>query len=154
MDPENLGKPIYAQKFLSDAGKKNGLYWESKPGEPASPLGELFAEASSDGYTFTAGHPTPFHGYYYKILKSQGSSAPGGAKNYVVDGKMTAGFAVIAYPADYGNSGIMTFMVNQRGILYACNLGKNTEKVAAEIDSFDPVPEDWTPVSDANAIAD
>ncbi len=153
MDPEHLGggKPIYAQKFLSEAGQKNGLYWETKEGEKSSPLGSLFVSASAEGYTYTAGQPAPYHGYYYHILKSQSANAPGGAMDYIANGKMTGGFALIARPAEYGNSGVMTFIVSDRGILFSRDLGRDTEKRAEAITSFDPGPE-WSPVPDANAI--
>src|SRR5262249_1076768 len=116
----------YAEKFISDPGKQNGLYWESAPGQPQSPLGPLAAFATSEGYSVKPGAHTPFHGYYFHMLKGQTSNAPGGAKEYIVNGQMTGGFGFIAYPADYGNSGIMTFMINQDGLLLQKDLGKNT----------------------------
>ncbi len=130
----------YAQQFRSEEGKKNGLYWEAKPGEEQSPLGELAAEAVKEGYTGKkAGNkPTPFHGYYYKILKAQGKNAPGGAYDYIVKGKMIGGFAMVTYPAQYGNSGVMTFIVNHNGVVYQKNIGKNTEKIASAMTKFDP----------------
>jgi hypothetical protein len=130
----------YAQRFRSEEGKKNGLYWEAKQGEEQSPLGELAAKAVKEGYTGKkpGDKPTPFHGYYYKILKAQGKNAPGGAYDYVVKGKMIGGFAMGAYPAQYGNSGVMTFIVNQDGVVYQKNLGKNTEKIASSMKKYDP----------------
>jgi len=131
--------PEYAQKFISDPGKKNGLYWETKEGEKPSPLGPFVVEAMEKGYTKKhADVPVPVNGYYYKILKAQGKHAPDGAYDYVVHGKMIGGFAAVAYPAKYGNSGVMTFLVNQDGVVYQKNLGKNTEKTAKAIKMYDP----------------
>ena len=132
--------PEYAQRFVSEKGKKNGLYWEPKEGEEQSPLGPLMAKAEKEGYTGkkSGGKRTPYRGYYYRILKSQGKNAPGGEYNYVVKGKMIGGFALVAYPAEYGNSGIMTFMVNHEGIVYEKNFGKDTEKIATALKQFDP----------------
>jgi hypothetical protein len=128
----------YAEKFVSSPGKKDGLYWEATEGEEQSPLGPLMAAARAEGYEPSPGKRIPYHGYYYRILKAQGKNAPGGAYNYIIDGKMLGGFALVAYPARYGNSGIMTFMVNQNGVVYQKNLGKNTEKIARKIEKFDP----------------
>jgi len=147
LDPEHLanGKTIYAQKFLSDAGKKNGLYWETKENETDSPLGPQVVAATAEGYSLVADHPTPYHGYYYRMLKSAGPHASGGAKDYIVDGKMTGGFALVAYPADFGNSGISTFIVSDHGIVYAADLGEDTAKIASQMSSFDP-DEKWVPI--------
>jgi hypothetical protein len=128
----------YAVKIVSDPGKHNGLYWKVAAGEPQSPIGPLVADAVSAGYTRKQGGPTPFHGYIYKHLSSQGPAAPGGAKDYMVDGKMTGGFAVLAYPAEYRNSGVMTFMVNQDGTVYQKDLGPDTAKIAATMTSYNP----------------
>ncbi len=130
----------YAQKFGSTKGKKDGLYWEAKQGEGQSPLGDLAAKAIREGYTKkkSGQGPQPYHGYYYKILKAQGKDAPGGAYDYVVNGKMIGGFALIAYPAEYGASGIMTFMVNYDGVVYQKDLGKETEKIASAMTKYDP----------------
>ncbi len=130
----------YAQEFISDSGKKDGLCGEEKEGVKESPLGPLIGKACKTTGTGTkeAAMAQPYHGYFYMILKRQGKNAPGGAYNYVVDGKMIGGFALIAYPAQYGSSGIMTFIVNQDGVVYEKNLGKNTEKTAEAMDSFDP----------------
>jgi hypothetical protein len=138
----------YAPKFISDPGKKNGLFWPTGEGEAPSPLGLLVAEASHEGYTArTAGQPPPpYHGYYYRLLTSQGPHATGGAEDYLVKGHLIGGFAIVAYPAQYGNSGIMTFMTNQDGVLYQRDLGPDTEKVAQTITSFDPGPE-WKATS-------
>ncbi len=137
----------YAEKFRSDPGKKNGLYWETKEGEEPSPLGELVAQARAAGYKGTAskGNPVPFHGYYFRMLMKQGKHAPGGAYDYVINGKMIGGFAVVAYPATYGNSGVMTFLVNHDGVVYQKDLGKNTAKKAKAMTSFDP-DKTWTKV--------
>lgn len=129
------GTGVYAQRVVSSPGKKDGLFWrdDSDP----SPLGELAAQASAEGYK-VGEQAAPYHGYYFRILKGQGSDAPGGAFNYVVKGKMIGGFALIAYPAEYGNSGVMTFMVNHAGTVYEKDLGDRTERIASRISLFDP----------------
>jgi hypothetical protein len=131
------GKVEFAQKFISSEGKHDGLYWEAKEGEEESPLGPLIAQASREGYSKESGL-SPFHGYYFKILKGQGDHAEGGRYNYVVKGKMILGFALVAYPAEYGNSGVMTFMVNQEGAIYQKNLGRDTKQKAEAMKVFDP----------------
>jgi hypothetical protein len=130
----------YAQRLISKKGEKNGLYWEAKEGEPQSPLGPLIAKAATEGYSGErpVGRRSPYHGYYYRILKSQGKHAPGEEYDYVVKGKMIGGFALVAYPAEYGNSGVMTFIVNQDGVVYEKNLGEDTKKIAAAMKKFDP----------------
>jgi hypothetical protein len=130
----------YAQKFGSDPGKKNGLYWEAKEGDEQSPLGPLVAAAQEKGYMVKqpGGKPAPYYGYYYRILTAQGKSAPGGAYDYVVRGKMIGGFALVAYPAKYASSGVMTFIVNQDGVVYQKDLGRNTEKTAQAMKLFNP----------------
>jgi len=130
----------YAQKFVSDSGKRNGLYWEAKQGEPQSPLGPIVARARSEGYQGkqSGGGPVPYHGYYYKILTGQGKNAPGGAYSYLVRGKMIGGFALVAYPAEYGNSGVMTFIVNHEGKVFQKNLGNNTASMAKNMKVYDP----------------
>jgi len=139
-DCKGGGVVEFAQKFISTKGKHDGLYWETKEGEEMSPLGPLVAQAAKEGYAKKDKGITlsPFHGYYYKILKGQGKHATGGAYDYVVKGKMILGFALVAYPAQYGNSGVMTVMVNQEGIIYEKNLGKNTERIANAMKKFDP----------------
>jgi len=139
-DRDNNKLLEYAQKMTSDKGKRNGLYWEVKPGEEPSPLGALFAKAVAEGYSPTKAQakPVPFHGYYYKILKAQGKNASGGEYDYLVKGKMIGGFALVAYPAEYGNSGVMTFIVNHEGVVFQKDLGKDTAKVASSITKFDP----------------
>lgn len=121
---------------MSIPGKKDGLFWrdDSDP----SPLGALAAQASAEGYKAGRGGPTPYHGYYFRILKGQGSDAPGGALNYVVKGKMIGGFGLIAWPAEYGNSGVMTFLVNHGGTVYQKDLGTRTEFIAQRTTLFDP----------------
>ncbi len=135
------GKPagVYAQKVASDASMQNGLYWTPKPGEPLSPLGELAAKAAEEGYA-VGQHPTPvpFHGYYFHILTAQGKAAPGGAKNYVANGDMTGGYALVAWPAEYGNSGVMTFLINQAGVVYQKDLGEETAQVAGQMKDYNP----------------
>lgn len=141
------GEPIrqYAVKFISDTGRQNGLYWESPEGQPKSPLGPLAAFATSEGYSTKQDSHTPFHGYYFHMLNGQGGHAPGGAKKYIVDGKMVGGFAFVAYPAEYGNSGVMTFIINQDGELLQKDLGKSTTATATAMSEFDP-DTGWTPV--------
>jgi len=131
------GKVEFAQRLISTEGKRDGLYWEAKEGEQESPLGPLVANAAKEGYAKES-NLSPFHGYYLKILKGQGKNAEGGTYNYVVKGRMILGFALVAYPAEYGNSGVMTFMVNQKGIIYEKNLGKSTKRIAEAMKIFDP----------------
>ena len=136
-DCRGAGKVEFAQRLISTPGSRDGLYWEAKKDEEESPLGPMIAQAAQEGYN-TAGNLAPFHGYYYKILKGQGKQAHGGPYNYVVNGKMILGFALVAYPAEYGNSGVMTFMVNQEGIIYEKNLGKDTRRIAEAMQTFNP----------------
>jgi hypothetical protein len=135
----------YAVKFISDAGRQNGLYWPSPEGQPKSPLGPLVAFATTEGYSAEPDQHTPFHGYYFHMLNRQGSHVPGGAKEYVVNGNMVGGFALVAYPAQYGNSGVMTFIINQDGVLLQKDLGKTTTETAAAMTEFDP-DGDWSQV--------
>jgi hypothetical protein len=137
----------YALKFISDSGTQNGLYWESPDGQPQSPLGPMVAFATTEGYTAKPNSHVPFHGYYFRMLNRQGAHAPGGAKDYVVDGKMAGGFAFVAYPAEYGNSGIMTFIINQDGVLLQKDLGKSTVETASAMSEFDP-DAGWTEVQE------
>jgi hypothetical protein len=127
------GAGVYAQRIVSTKDKKDGLYW---PGDD-SPLGELAALASDEGYKVGEG-PIPYHGYYFRILTQQGSNAPGGELNYVVKGKMIGGFALLAWPAEYGNSGVMTFLVNHNGVVYQKDLGNSTTALVKRITRFDP----------------
>ena len=136
------GVGVYAQRFVSEPDKKNGLYWPTAAGEEESPLGELFAAASKQGYRAGEGR-TPYHGYYYKILTKQGPAAPGGAHDYVVNGKMIGGFALVAYPAEYRNSGVMTFLVNYDGTVYQKDLGRDTTALAEEMTAYNP-DKTWT----------
>jgi hypothetical protein len=157
-DRDGEGVLHYAPKFVSSAGKKDGLYWESAPGEEASPLGPLFARATEEGYTIKqkGEKPSPYQGYYFSILKKQGSNAPGGERDYVTDGKMVGGFGLVAYPAEYGVSGIMTLIVNQQGIVYEKDLGPKTEEIAKAMTKYDPdqtwKKEEWTPDALARAV--
>ena len=137
------GTSEYAWNLISDSGKKNGLYWPTAPGEPLSPLGELVAKAAAEGYSIDPTHreqPHPYHGYIYGLLTSQGSHAPGGEIDFVINGKLVGGFAVIAWPADYGNSGIMTFICNYNGDVYQKDLGDDTSELAGAIKTYDPDP--------------
>jgi Protein of unknown function (DUF2950) len=133
------GVAQYAQTIFSSPGKKNGLYWPAKEGETESPIGPLIADATAEGYQRDpSGRPAPFHGYYYKVLTGQGADAAGGASDYVIDGKMTRGFAFLAYPADYRASGVMTFMIDKAGVVVEKDLGPDTEKFAPAINTFNP----------------
>ncbi|MBI5640833.1 MAG: DUF2950 domain-containing protein [Nitrospirae bacterium] len=134
------GKVEFAQRLISSEGKHDGLYWQAKEGEETSPLGPLIARAANEGYAGDKQSPdlSPFHGYYFKILKGQGKHAEGGRYNYVVKGKMILGFGLVAYPAQYGNSGVMTFMVNQEGTIYEKDLGKDTNRISEAMKVFDP----------------
>jgi hypothetical protein len=148
--PHDGEKPKqFAVKFISDPGKQNGLYWKTAEGQAPSPLGPLAAFATAEGY---GANPKPeghnaFHGYYFRMLKGQSDKAPGGTKDYLVDGKMTGGFAFVAYPAEYGNSGVMTFMMNQDGVLLQKDLGKITKETATAMTVFDP-DSNWTIVEE------
>jgi hypothetical protein len=137
LQPHDGGKQ-YAQKFISDEGKQNGLYWPSPEGQSKSPLGPLVAYATSEGFKVKPNSHEPFHGYYFEMLDKQGPDAKGGAKNYIANGKMTGGFAVLAYPAQYGDTGIMTFIINQNGVVFEKDLSKTTDQVAAAITEFNP----------------
>jgi hypothetical protein len=135
----------YALKFISDTGKQNGLYWDSPEGQPKSPLGPLAAFATDEGYKVKPDSHVPFHGYNFHMLQKQGNHAQGGAKDYVVGGEMVGGFAFVAYPAEYGNSGVMTFIINQDGVLFQKDLGKTTAEIATAMTEFDP-DGSWTAV--------
>lgn len=131
----------YAQKIFSDEGQHDGLYWKIAAGEPASPIGPLVASAVAEGYVKGKdGPPTPYHGYLYHILTRQGASGPGGAKNYIENGKMTEGFAFVAYPAEYRSSGVMTFIVTENGIVYQKDLGKTTDVLGKAMQEYNPTP--------------
>jgi hypothetical protein len=139
-DRDGSGALQYAQRFMSREGKKDGLYWEAAAGEESSPLGPLFAQATDEGYSVRkpGEKHKPYHGYYFRVLKSQGGKAPGGELDYIVNGRMTAGFGLLAYPAEYGVSGIMTFMANQQGIVYEKDLGPKTEEIAKAATKYAP----------------
>ena len=139
------GTKQYAQRFVSDDGKENGLYWKPADGQPNSPLGPFLTSAASDGFTPQAGKQQPFHGYLYRILYKQGADAKGGAKDYMVNGKLTGGYAFIAYPETYGDTGITTFIINQTGVPYEKDLGKNTLAQATTATEFNP-DKTWTKV--------
>jgi hypothetical protein len=128
----------YAQKFVSDEGKQNGLYWQAREGQAPSPLGQLGDFAKALGYTNSGDKPQPFNGYYFQILTKQGDKATGGAKDYIANGKMTGGFGILAYPAEYRNSGIMTFIVGKDGTVYQKDLGEKTAEVAVAMAEYNP----------------
>jgi hypothetical protein len=136
------GVQQYARYIMSDPNKQNGLYWETSQGQPPSPIGPLIAEASTQGYSVrkraAPRTAAPFHGYFYRILTSQGRNAPGGAKNFIVDGKMAGGFGFLAWPAEYRSSGVMTFMINQDSVLVQKDLGPDTSTIVKTISSFNP----------------
>jgi hypothetical protein len=134
---------IYALKLISDEGLHNGLYWPTAEGEPASPAGAFVAAAAAEGYS--AGGRTPYHGYYYRLLYAQGPNASGGAREYFKDGLLTEGFAGVAWPADYGSSGVMTFIVNQDGVVFQKDLGEDTATAVQAIKAFDP-DASWTAI--------
>jgi hypothetical protein len=144
-DRNSDGVREYARKFASTAGRRDGLYWPTKAGEPASPLGPLVVRATSEGYT-KGETPQPYHGYHFRPLLGQGSHAPGGEQDYIVRGRMIGGFAALAYPARYGSSGVMTFVVSHAGTVYEKDLGADTAKAARAISRFDP-GDGWKPVS-------
>lgn len=138
----------YARHLMSTAGTQDGLYWPSAEGEPESPMGSLVAEAVAEGYKPGEDTgPTPYHGYIFRMLVAQGPNAPGGAKDYLIDGHLTGGFALLAYPAEYGNSGVMSFQINQSGIVYQADLGPETAARATAMQAYDPGA-DWSAATD------
>src|SRR5215831_5614980 len=137
---------VYTQKLVSSPGKHDGLYWESPPGQPPSPAGPGLAAANAEGYAVTGTLANPYHGYLFRILTSQGPEAEGGARDYLVDGKLRSGFAWLAYPSAYGVSGVMTFMVNHDGVVWQRDLGAGTAQSAAAIQQFNP-DHSWTPLA-------
>ena len=140
-DLDGNGFNDYAQRFISTPGKRDGLFWPASANEPLSPLGPLVGLAAREGYGKKSGSkPVPYHGYHFRMLTAQGKSAPGGAYGYLVNGKMVGGFAAIAYPAKYGVSGVMTFVVNHDATVYQKNLGKNSPAIASKMHSFNPDP--------------
>ena len=142
-DPDGDALLQYAQKFASRPGMRDGLYWPTNPGEPPSPLGLFVARARGEGYRKRSANPVAYWGYNYRILTAQGKDAPGGAYDYLAHGKMIGGFALVAYPAQYGASGVMTFIVNQDGVVYQKNLGPNSAGTARAMKSFNP-DSTWT----------
>ena len=141
------GKPagLFAQRFRSSPGLQDGLYWQRKHGERRSPFGDLVAAAVAEGYDPNKPDSSPFRGYHFRILTAQGPAAPGGKKSYVVNGDMTGGFALLAYPAKYASSGVMTFMVGQDGVVYQKDLGEDTATQAPRLAEYNP-DESWTAV--------
>lgn len=150
-DPDGNGSPDYAQRFLSREGGRDGLYWPGGEGIPESPLGPLLADAEDEGYDLAAGSdssgPRPFHGYYFKILTGQGPDAPGGVRSYLEDGRLAGGFGLVAWPASYGNSGVMTLQVDRRGMVYEADLGEDTAAIASAMTDYNP-GEGWEPAAD------
>jgi hypothetical protein len=158
VNPKVSGEANYARKFKSTPGKKDGLYWPAVENEPASPFGPLVAEAQAEGYSDhkKGTGPHPFHGYYFRILTRQGKNAPGGKMNYISGGSLSGGFALVAYPEHWDQSGIMTFIVNQDGKIYQRNLGEKTSRIAGAMKEYNP-DSDWTPVEDkgvSDAVAE
>ena len=137
-DRDGDGLIEYAQKFRSSEGKRDGLYWPTKEGEPLSPLGPLAAQVRSEGYSAKGANPVPLHGYYYRILTGQGKDAPGGAYDYLVRGNLIGGYALVAYPARWGASGVMTFICNHDGVVYQQNLGEKSAELASKMTRFNP----------------
>ena len=151
-DRNGDGTTEFAQKIISTSGKEDGLYWEAKEGGEESPFGPLIAEAAKGGYNYSEkktqnAKPSPYHGYYFKILKGQGPNAPGGQYDYVVNSKMILGYGLLAYPASYGNSGVMTFIINQDDVVYQKDLGKDSAKIAEYMTKYDP-DKTWTKVEE------
>jgi hypothetical protein len=149
-DRTGTGANIYAQRIVSQPGKKDGLYWPTAQGEDPSPLGELVADAAARGYKVGGGR-TPYNGYYFKILTKQGAAAPGGELEYIVHGKMLGGFALVAYPAEYKNSGVMTFIVSHTGTIYQKDLGPATSKLAERMTTYNP-DKSWQQVADTTPV--
>lgn len=143
---DGAGAGVYAQRVRSTPGKHDGLYWPTAAGESPSPFGPLIAAATQEGYSGTQSSAKPYHGYRYRMLFAQGASAPGGPRVYIVDKELKEGFALLAYPEKYGVSGVMTFIVNQDGIVWQNDLGAGTAKRAASIRAFDP-DRGWTPIA-------
>jgi Protein of unknown function (DUF2950) len=154
MNQQLDGRPVYAEKFKSSPGTKDGLYWPAMANEPASPFGPLVAEAHSEGYgnNKKGSGPLPFHGYYFRILKRQGPAAPGGKMNYVSHGVLSGGFALEAYPEEWDQSGIMTFIVNHEGKVYQRNLGEKTARIAGGMKEYNPDGE-WTPAPEDGVMS-
>ncbi len=143
LNPDGDAVAHYADRLMSSPGKHDGLYWPKEPGKAESPFGPLVSRAQQKGYAPEAGKPIAYHGYFYRILTAQGPEADGGVLNYLESGKRSLGFALLAYPASYGNSGVMTFMVNQEGVVFQNDLGPSTLQAEKSITSFNP-GEGWT----------
>jgi hypothetical protein len=150
-DRDGDGVSEYAQKLQSEPGKFDGLFWEPEEGQPQSPLGPLIAEARAEGYKVKGitEKPSPYHGYYYRILTRQGGNVPGGKYDYIINGNMIAGFALVAFPAQYGSSGIMTFVVNHQGKIFQKDLGSKTAEIAGNMKEYNP-DKTWEPVQAAD----
>jgi hypothetical protein len=147
-DRDGSGVLKFAQRILSTPGNMDGLYWSATSGQEQSPFGRFFAVAATQGYEQTAGHPhEPYHGYHFRVLKQQGAAAPGGERDYVINGNMTGGFALVAFPVDYESSGIMTFVVNQQGDVYQKDLGPQTTELARQMTEYNP-DSSWILVKD------
>jgi hypothetical protein len=148
------GRPtgLYARQLRSDPGRRNGLYWEAKEDEPRSPAGPLLAAASAEGYSADGAKRQPYHGYLFRLLFAQGPDAAGGARDYVAEGQLSGGVALLAWPVEYGRSGVMTFMVNQDGIVWQKDLGEETSKVAGEVREFNP-DSSWIPIAPEEGLA-
>jgi hypothetical protein len=152
-NPDGGAGTKFSQHFKSAPGKKDGLYWPTAENEPPSPFGSLVAKAEAEGYVLHARGtgPHPFHGYYFRVLKGQGEAAPGGKMTYLHEGNMTGGFALVAYPVDWGQSGVMTFIVNQDGKVYQRNFGEETSQLAAALKEYNPTSK-WTLVQDEGVL--
>jgi len=137
-NPDGDSVPHYADKLLSAAGKHDGLYWPPEPGQPESPFGPEVGGARAEGYQLEHGKRSPYHGYFYRILTAQGASADGGAANYVAGGKLVNGFALVAYPSSWGKSGVMTFIVNEQGVVFQKDFGPDTATEVIKVKSFNP----------------
>jgi DUF2950 family protein len=150
-DHTGSGVLEYAQRLRSTPGQHDGLYWHAEAGQEISPLGPLVAQACAEGYVqeskIMTERQVPYHGYYFKILTRQGAHAPGGKYDYIINGNMIAGFALAAWPAEWGNTGVMTFIVNQQGKVYEKNLGPKTSAIAGKMTTYDPGA-DWKPAAD------
>jgi hypothetical protein len=152
MNTDAGGRAVYAMKFKSTPGARDGLYWATTGNEPASPFGPLVAEAHAEGFSGNKSKgPRPFHGYYFRILTRQGAAAPGGKMNYLDNGTLTGGFALVAYPAYWDHSGIMTFIVNQDGRVLQQNLGEKSTRIGALMKEYNPDGE-WTLVKDDGVV--
>jgi len=143
LNPDGDAVAHYAGRLMSSPGKHDGLYWPREPGKPESPFGPAVSRAQREGYSPQAGKTAPYHGYYYRLLKAQGPAAEGGALSYLENGKLTLGFALLAYPASYGKSGVMSFVINQQGVVFQKDLGPSTREAEKAITAFNP-DEGWT----------